>query len=68
MTFNEAVKVIEDFTAEILGENLGLLDGLEFIQNDISYCAENEGAWKLVTPELESAYHVVCREMRKIFF
>lgn len=67
MTFQEAVKIVEDFTAGFVGADLGLLDGLEFIRNDISYCSEDEDACKFVTPEQEMAYHVVCREMRKMF-
>lgn len=67
MTFQEAVKIVEDYAAGYLGANMGLLDGLISIQADLSYCAEDEDAEKFVTWEQEQAYHIVCREMRKLF-
>lgn len=66
MTFQEAVKIVKDYATSYVGVNLGLLDGLEAIKSELSY--GDEDAEMFVTPDQVMAYHIVCREMRKLFY
>lgn len=65
MTFQEAVKIVEDFTAEFIGANLSFLDGLLWIENDLAFCAEHEDAWRFITDKEETAYRVIRSELDK---
>ena len=63
MTFEEAVKVVEDYGA-VNGIQRGLLlDGLQFMRDELS--REEDDIW--LTPKQIAAYRIVCREMRKLF-
>lgn len=66
MTFKEATKIVEDY-AEGAGRPRMLLDGLEAIRDELSYCENDEDADMFVTPQQVMAYRLVCREMRKLF-
>lgn len=66
MTFEEATKIVEDY-AEGAGRPRMLLDGLEAIRDELSYCENDEDADMFVTPQQVMAYRLVCREMRKLF-
>lgn len=63
MTFQEAVKVVEDYGA-VNGIQRGLLlDGLQFMRDELS--REEDDIW--LTPKQIVAYRIVCREMSKLF-
>lgn len=65
MTFEEAVEVVKDFGAGYGIARGALLDSLQMIRDDLSL--EDEDAPLLVTQKEATAYHIVCREMRKLF-
>lgn len=68
MTFEEATQIVKDYAAGYVGANMGLLDGLQSIRDELAYCENNEDADMFVTPQQVTAYRIVCREMRKLFF
>lgn len=66
MTFQEAVKVVEDFGASYGIQRGLLLDSLQLIRDDLAI--EDEDVPLMVSQKEVTAYHIVCREMRKLFF
>lgn len=65
MTFEEAVRVVEDFGADCYGIRRGLLlDSLYKLRDDLA--EENDDPY-FVSQEQIAAYRIVCREMRKLF-
>lgn len=67
MTFEEAVEVVKDFGAGYGIARGALLDSLQMIRDDIAHCERDEDTEYFVTSEQIAAYHIVCREMRKLF-
>lgn len=65
MTFQEAVKVVEDYAAGFGIQRGLLLDGLTLIRDDLAI--EDEDVPLMVSQKEVTAYHIVCREMRKLF-
>jgi len=65
MTFQEAVKVVEDYAAGFGIRRGLLLDGLTLIRDDLAI--EDEDVPLMVSQKEVTAYHIVCREMRKLF-
>lgn len=65
MTFEEAVRVVEDYAAGFGIKRGLLLDGLQLIRSDLAI--EDEDVPLMVTQKQVTAYHIVCREMRKLF-
>lgn len=66
MTFQEAVKVVEDYAAGYGIQRGLLLDGLQLIRDDLAI--EDEDVPLMVSQKEVTAYRIVCREMRKLFF
>lgn len=64
MTFQEAVKVVEDYAAGYGIQRGLLLDGLQLIRDELSR-DEEEDIW--LTQRQIAAYRIVCREMAKLF-
>jgi len=63
MTFEEAVEVVKEYAAGYEGAGLGLLDGLQFMRDELS--REEDDIW--LTQRQIAAYRIVCREMSKLF-
>lgn len=63
MTFEEAVEVVKEYAVGYEGAGLGLLDGLQFMRDELS--REDDDIW--LTQRQIAAYRIVCREMSKLF-
>lgn len=64
MTFEEAVKVVEDYAAGYGIKRGLLLDGLQLMHDELDR-QEEEELW--LTPRQVAAFRIVCRDMSKLF-
>lgn len=64
MTFQEAVKVVEDYAAGYGIQRGLLLDGLKLMRDELDR-NEEEDIW--LTQRQIAAFRIVCREMSKLF-
>lgn len=67
MTFEEAAEIVKTYGLDA-GRDGSLLDGMEAIRDELSYCEADEDAPSFVTQKQIAAYRIVYRGMRKLFY